>query len=80
MLTPLEAESLETIMLIKDKILAGRCSKIEFRQIMGIAIENVKHLENKKYGCWSGRHAGPCDCTQIQVGKSVNRHQPMMRP
>lgn len=63
-LTALEMEALEVIETIQDFLASKNVSRPEYMIMMGRLRDLRVKLENKKYGCPSGRHAEACSCME----------------
>ena len=66
-LTPLEAEALDVLQMVVD-VFTHPVYRNQYKLVMGRVRDILKKLENKKYGCATGRHMGACEC---KWGKSV---------
>lgn len=63
MLTPIEAEILDAMERILDAVAAGKSvNRLTHRDFVGKLRDVIVKLTNKKYGCETGRHSGPCQC------------------
>lgn len=63
MLNPMEAEALEVLQQVSDQFAVGRpVKKIPYRDTMGKIMRMIIKLENKQYGCSTGRHSTSCEC------------------
>lgn len=66
-LTDLEREALEVLLLLKSN-LEKKLTRLEFMEFMGHVRDTIKHLENKHYGCPTGRHSSTfCDCKKGEI-------------
>lgn len=61
-LTPMEELALEVCQEVLDVFSIGRTSRTSYLQVMGSVRNLVTKLENKKFGCETGRHSRRCDC------------------
>ena len=64
MITPLEKESLEVFRLVLMKMTGKPLGNMDFIEFMGHIRDIVRKLENKEYGCASGKHASTCQCQE----------------
>lgn len=63
MLTSFEEEMLNVCEDLRDAHSAGRpIHRKTHQQLVGRLRDVIVKLENKKYGCATGRHAGACAC------------------
>lgn len=60
-LTDLEREALEVLYMVRDST-TRLLERKEFLDYMTHVRNTIMHLENKKYGCATGKHAGVCEC------------------
>jgi hypothetical protein len=58
-----EEEVLETLERLRETLAAGRSvSRLAYLDVMTLVRDAIVKLQNKKYGCMTGLHAGPCSC------------------
>ena len=63
-LNPIERECQDALMSIRDiwTVTPHRASIRSFMEVMGKVRLALLHLENKEFGCATGKHSGPCIC------------------
>jgi hypothetical protein len=66
-LTPLESESLAFAYQVRSYLSGRTISHFDFAELMDLVRKQIMHLENKKYGCSTGLHSGPCLCRAKKV-------------
>ena len=65
MLNPIEEEMLEVCEVLRENLSAGRpVHRMAHYEVMGRLRNMIIKLTNKKYGCGTGRHSGPCECVK----------------
>lgn len=69
-LTPIEQKALDALLAVRD-MWVPKMKREAFMDLMGEVRDAISALENKKYGCLSGRHTGKCTCTANRTGISV---------
>lgn len=77
-LTPFEEEC-EAVLLLIREVWFGSPKKLRRYEITAIRAqirEALRHLENKRFGCTSGLHAGGCTCRDGVPGKSTRGKTP----
>lgn len=67
-MTDLEKESLETLYQVRDALAVGKVHRHTHMNLMGVVRDSIQHLENKKYGCATGRHSSYCQCKEASHG------------
>jgi hypothetical protein len=75
-LNPIEKESQEVLLLVQEMLsprwdLTFKQKKLDFTELLGHVRRAVIHLTNKEFGCASGRHSGPCACTETTVARRI---------
>lgn len=66
-MTIMEKEALECLTQVMRYFTGNlKVSHREFLDLMTVVRDTVKNLENRKYGCISGKHAGTCTCSMKQ--------------
>lgn len=63
-LTTLEAACLDTLTNVLAALTGRAIGHWAYQELMGEITALVKRLTNKKYGCASGKHTGPCACQE----------------
>ena len=69
--TPLETEIHLLVLDVVQALIEPKIGRVAFMNLLGRLRTLRVHLDNKKFGCPSGRHAGECTCLPNVVGKSV---------
>lgn len=73
-LTRLELECLDVFTELADLLpIWSALRKSERVDLMASIRDAKKHLDNKRFGCASGLHAGPCNCKEGVPGNSRGR-------
>ena len=70
-MTEFESESLETFYAVRESIPLAMSSKADYMLLMASIRDMIQKLENVKFGCASGRHAGRCDCLPNKPGRAI---------
>ncbi len=73
-LTLIEQECEDILLRVRDLlgvVIFAKSRRREFIDLMGDIREAIDHLNNKKFGCASGYHAGDCLCQKDERGKSI---------
>ncbi len=64
-LTAFEAEMVAIIEHLVDYMAPGRpLHKVTHMEMLGRLRDMLKKAENKKFGCKTGEHSGPCECSK----------------
>lgn len=66
-LTVVEQECQDVLVAVRDiwTMPNHQIGKYDFMELLGIIRTVLVHLQNKEYGCASGKHSGKCQCTSI---------------
>lgn len=76
-LTPLEAESKDTLVLVREALTSNKpVGATAYRELMNVIRLVLEKLQNKEHGCDSGKHASFCTCKPGVPGVSVNSGRP----
>ncbi len=70
-LNPIERECQDVLMMVREVLSPHHPTftpKRDVIEVMGAVREALKKLDNKDYGCASGRHAGYCTCNGEVLG------------
>lgn len=69
-LSPIEEECKEALLFVAEVAQHPMGQKV-FADMMGRVRMALIHLENKEFGCASGKHTGACHCTGEGPGECV---------
>lgn len=63
-LNPIEQECQTVLIMLRDMMAPGRgkIDHISHMELCGRVRDALEKLQNKEYGCATGKHAGPCQC------------------
>lgn len=62
-LTPLEFEAMIVCRMVLEALVTKTVDKSSYVELMGIVRALATKLENKSYGCFTGKHSGTCSCS-----------------
>lgn len=67
-----EQEAIEILCILRDYFSKPKLGRQQFTDIMGHVRNAIQHLENKRFGCYTGLHSSECTCTPTSPGTTLN--------
>jgi hypothetical protein len=72
--TEAEIKMFDLVEKLQD-FFSRKVGRPEFQEMLGELRDIKVLLINKQLGCWSGRHASDCICTQEHAGKAISHYK-----